>query len=207
MYTFSFLLLPVALAVYFTQSEKKTNIILLITGFLSAILIFALKEFLTLSHRVVPFSLSANFLYLFFKETLIPIFVLYILFFLLSKDEITFKIEAFFPLVASYYVVFLPYNIITSPVAKSAFEILFKPILFLNLLICMNSGLSLLYKGITGKKLLIPLGIFLLLISLPIPAITEAFFLIDSASFIYIILTIISILFSAGMLFFTSQRK
>jgi len=207
MYTFSFLLLPVALAVYFAQSEKKTNVIVLITGFLSAVLVFAIKEFLTLSHRIIPFSFNPNFLYLFFRETLIPVVILYLIFFLLSKDETSFKIEAFFPLVASFYVVFLPYIVISSPVTKSAFELFAKPVLFLGLLIGLNTGISLLYKGITGKKPLIALGILLILISLPLPAITEALFLIDAAGFTYISLTVVSILISTGLIFFTFLKK
>ena len=206
MYTFALLLLPVVLAFYFVQSEKKVNIILLITGSVTGFLVFALKEFLTLSHRIVPLSVGSNFAYLFFREAFLPIVILYGIFFLISKDDLHFKFDAFFPLVASFYCVFLPYNVATSPEAKTAFELLAKPLLTLCLLGSLSHGLILIKESINGKKILLVPAIALIIISFALPAFAEALFLTAAPVFSYTLITIFSLLLSGGSSFLTKIK-
>lgn len=207
MFTFAVLLLPVALAFYFVQSEKKVNIILVITGAVTGFLVFALKEFLTLSHRIVSFSFTSNFLYLFFREAFIPVVLLYGIFFLISKDDLDFKFEAFFPLIASFYCVFLPYDVATSPEAKSAFELLAKPVLFLSLLVSINHGLLLINESLKGKKVLLCAGIALIIISFVMPSVAEALFLTDSPVYSYTLISVFAVLLAAGGEFFRNIKK
>lgn len=201
MFTFSVLLLPLAIGIFFTQNKNKANIILVITGFLTGIIVFALKEFLTLSHRVVPFSFGENFSYLFLRETFLPLVFLYLVFFFLSKDELSFKLEAFFPLIASYFVVFLPYQCITSPEAKTAFEAFFKPVLFLSMIWGISTSLHFIKNGIAGKKNLCVLGVAGIIVFLILPALAESMFLMDFPAISYILLSILAFLLALGAKF------
>ena len=193
MFTFSILLLPVVLAFYFLESGKKENIILLITGSLSGILVFALKEFLTLSHRVVPLSFAENFIFLFMKECLIPLAVLYAIFWVISKDSREFKIQGFFPLITSFYSIYLPYLCITSPEANTVFIIVAKPVLYLSMIISVNNGI----KMISQKKGSLALAVIIITSALIIPSLAESLFLISAPGLTYIILIPISIALSA----------
>jgi len=207
MFTFAVLLLPVALAFYFAQSEKKVNIILLITGTITGFLVFGLKEFFTLSHRIVPLSFGSNFLYLFFREAFIPIVLIYGVFFLISKDDLEFKFDAFFPLIASFYCVFLPYSIATSPEAKTAFELLGKPLLFLSLLGSLSHGIAIIKIALGKNKKLLALGIGLIVISFSLPAIAESLFLTGASAFAFALVTVISILLTASGLIFQKINR
>ncbi len=180
---------------------------MIITGCVTAFLVFALKEFFTLSHRNIPLSFAPNFLYLFFREAFLPIVLLYAVFFLLSKDDLDFKLEAFFPLVTSFYVVFLPYIVITSPETKTAFEVLAKPVLFTSLLVSLSQGVSYIQNGLKGKKGLIAVGIILILVSFCIPAAAESFFLMDSPAIYVILLILFSVILTSLNLFIRILRK
>jgi len=204
MFTFSLILMPLALAFYFLQTERKVNIILLITGLISAVLVFALKEFFTLSHRIVPLSFSTNFLYLFFRETLIPCGALYGIFWLSSKDDTDFKCNGFFPLTASFYAVYLPYIIINSPEATTAFEILGKPLLYLVMLVSVAHAILLISRK---TKVSITLGILIILFTVTMPSVCEALFLINAPAIFYILLTTITILLPFAGLIIHKLKK
>ncbi|MCQ2573847.1 MAG: hypothetical protein MJ182_08120 [Treponema sp.] len=194
MFTFSLLLFPLALGIYFAETKKKSDVILVITGSLTAFLIFALKEFLTLSHRIIPLSLGINFSYLFFRETFIPIVLLYGVFWILSKDSAEYKFLGFFPLVASFFTVFLPYNVITSPEAKTAFEILAKPVLYLSMIMNLARGFQLINSSLSSKKVFPVIhGSLIIAFSILLPAMAEALFLSDFPWYSYIILILLSL--------------
>lgn len=201
MFTFSVLLLPLAIGIFFTQNKNKANIILVITGFLTGIIVFALKEFLTLSHRVVPFSFGENFWYLFLREAVLPVAILYLVFFFISKDELSFKLEAFFPLIASYFVVFLPYQCITSPEAKTAFEAFFKPVLFFSMIWGISTCLYFIKDGINGNKALCALGGAGILVFLVLPALAETMFLMNFPAISFILLSVLALALASGAKF------
>lgn len=211
MFIFSIAILPLTLAFFFCytkDSKNKSDVILVIFGFLASIVVFALKEFLTLSHIVVPYSFSENFLRLLFKETLLPVVILYLLFFFITKDSTEYKIHGFFPLTAAYFTVFLPYFCITSPEAKTAFETVLKPVLFTSMLSSVAMGLKLIYKGLSSQdnKILAAAGFAACFCSFFLPALAETFFLMDYRLISYILTLVISLIITAGTAFFTIKK-
>lgn len=199
MFTFTILLLPLAVAFYYFNSEKKHSLLSICIGIITGFLVLAVKEFFTNSHRIIPYSYSSNFIFLLFAETFIPVVVLFGIYFLISKDSLEFKFGEFFPLTASFYIVYLPYLVISSPEAKTAFEIFAKPVLFLSMLVSLQTGLNLILKGIKSKKFFIPAGVFLILLYLVIPALMEALFFTAVNPWLYGLLTGLSALISAGL--------
>ena len=67
-------------------------------GILTGIIVCACQSFFTFAHRVIPYNFMDNYLYLLFRQTILPLFILYLVFFLVSKDELQFKIDSFLPL-------------------------------------------------------------------------------------------------------------
>lgn len=211
MFIFCIALLPLSLAFFFIctkNGKNKPNVILLISGLLAGIVVFALKEFLTLSHIVVPFSFSENFLRLLLKETLLPMLIPYLIFFFLTKDDMEYKIQGFFPLTAAYFTIFLPYFCITSPESKTVFEAFLKPVLYTSVISSVAMGLSLIYKGFTvpGCKTLSAAGIAACLVSVFLPALAETMFLLDYPLVSYVLTLVISLIIAAGTAFITIKK-
>ena len=92
-----------------TLSKEKRNLIVIFLGVFSSTLLCAVQEFVLFSHRLVPYSFGQNLLF-YFPQTLVMTIVVYGLFILLTKDEWDFKIKSFFPLIMSFYSIYLPYQ-------------------------------------------------------------------------------------------------
>lgn len=207
MFTFSLFLMPLAIWFYCVQTKRKSDSIFITAGFLLGIIVLTLKEFFSFSHRIVEFSFWSNLFYIFFRETFLPVVLIFGFFLLISKDEKDFKLKAFFPLLASFYIVYLPYSCFTSPEPNSAFEYFFKPVLILNMLCCIHQAVKMISCEIKQTPLLFILGLAILIISMVLPALAETFFLIGSPYYICIILTVISFLVPAAGVFYQILKK
>jgi hypothetical protein len=83
-------------------------------------------------HRIPSAGFWLNFLYIVFSQTAVPAVVVFLLFVYLSKDTIEFRIGSYFPLLCSFYAVYLPYHIMAgSGSAYSFFELFLKPLMYL----------------------------------------------------------------------------
>lgn len=191
MYTFSILLLPLALSLYCAHSKRKSDALIIITGLLTGFFVLACKEFFTFSHRIVLYSFGRNFAYLFFREALIPLAVLYAAFFFLSKDTKEFRIKAFFPLLASFYTVYLPYLVITGPEARVFFTLFVKPWAFTAMLLSLGTGLEAAVLNQSGKIMYRILGIAVCVLGIVLPSLTETFFLMGYPVIIRIVLVLL----------------
>lgn len=180
MFVFSFVFLPLLLACFcfFYKSHKMVPVIAI--GILTGIIVCACQSFFTFAHRVIPYNFIDNYLYLLFRQTILPLFILYLVFFLVSKDELQFKIDSFLPLNLSYYSIYLPYIIITtSEGLYSWFALFVKPVLFGAMLVQTAISVWYFYKLLKNNKII--LSILLTIISLIyicLPAMFESLYLI-----------------------------
>lgn len=132
MFAFLFLLFPVCLIVVCLKMNDSAFLPVVLTGTFSAIAFCAAKFLFMFMHRVVTFSFVINFFYIFCFYVFLPVAVVYILFFFISKNDLCFRLRAFFPLVVSFYMIFLPFQIICyNESAFSFYEIFAKPFLYL----------------------------------------------------------------------------
>lgn len=182
MLTFLIVLMPLSIVFYeFIKREPKDFMPLLI-GLLSSSLYCALKAFFTFSHRVVPYSFGLNFIFLFMHQIFLPILIVYVLFFVISKDSIEFKVNSFFPLISSFYAVYLPYIVISAnqSTVYPFYEILFKPVIFLCLILHLTILLKFIHKEIKRKKILfLILDVVSAIIFLVLPSIIETMYLLN----------------------------
>ncbi|MCR4742103.1 MAG: hypothetical protein K5866_04440 [Treponema sp.] len=147
------ILMPLAFTFYCFLKKDKQIFIPALTGFMSAVLFCALKAFFTFTHRVVPYSFWENFLFYFVKE-IMPLIVIYALYFLLSKDTIEYKTKIFFSLICAFEIVFLPYTAISNAETRvySGFDLFILPSLILSLIVELNLNVNYLYNAISQKK-------------------------------------------------------
>ena len=181
MITFLLLLFPVALIVYGIWTKEKKDIIPFFCGVMSAVLFCALKVFLTYSHRIVPFSFSENMIYYLLRLSLLPVGILYLLYFFIVKDSKEYKIKSFFSLTAGFYAVYLPYFIISgSEAIYSGYDLFLRPAVYLSLICMCAISLHYLYKSITEKNyLFIAVSVLLLIVALIVPSISDALYAIN----------------------------
>ena len=95
MMIFTFLFLILALAGCCLVTRKRSVIPVISCGATAAVLVCAFRTFFLYAHRVIPYSFGENFAFLLIRQAVLPILILYGLFFLLSRDSLEFKADMF----------------------------------------------------------------------------------------------------------------
>lgn len=188
-----YLILPLVLVLFCLCYRESKSLPLIFIGFMSAVIFCAVRMIFFFDHRIIHYSYMANFLYLLFRETLLPSLILYGVFFLISKDEMKYKISAIFPLEISFYIAFLPYQIInSSALPTSSFYLIIKPLIFIIMFATINIFAHDIYVTPKNKENLwkIILFSFLILVALGIPAAIESLYLVTTCLWLSILCTV-----------------
>ena len=196
MLLFSFLLLPLLITwfCFYYKNRKVSSVI--VFGAFAAILVCGFRAFFTFSHRIIPYDFTENFIYLLVRQALLPSVLLYLLFFLISKDDFKFKTEMFLPLEWSFYSIYLPYVIISSADGLySWFDLFFKPALFAAMILQCGILVKYFYFDLKAKKIFAGIIFALIgMIYICLPAIFESLFLMDSYTALIVLLGAVYIL-------------
>ena len=176
-----FLLLPLILAAYCFYKKDKRVIPAIFLGIIVAVLVCGFRAFFLYAHRIVPFSFEKNAIYLLMRQSLLPVILVYGIYFFWSKDELSYRIETFFPLMISFYMLYLPYNIIsTSGHVFTTFPLFVKPVIFAVMIFSIALFLSHVEKAFENKRyVFVALWIIVSIISLVIPALLESMYILD----------------------------
>ncbi|MBP5520287.1 MAG: hypothetical protein J6X84_06900 [Treponema sp.] len=185
------LLLPLILAAWCFYKKRVDMIPVIFMGIVAAVLICGFRTFFLYSHRVIPYSFVKNVFYLLFHQSLVPIALVYGIFFLISKDSLSFKIEAIFPLLLSFYVLYLPYNIISSSEQiYTTFPLFVKPVLFTVMIFSLALAVKQIEKShFAENSLYTAIWVGIAFGSIVFPAILESMYLLDANYFFILILS------------------
>ena len=191
MYLFMFLLLPLILTAWCFYKKDTHMIPVIFTGLITAVLVCGFRAFFLYSHRIIPLSFATNMIYLLVRQTLLPVVVLYGVFFLVSKDTVSYKVEAIFPLLISFYILYLPYTILsTSEKIITTFPLLVKPVLFTVMIFSLALSAKHIEKTVTGKKYFsCTVWILISLVCVVFPSVMETMYLLDKSYFLILILS------------------
>lgn len=191
MYLFMFLLLPLILAAWCFYKKDSHLIPVIFTGIVAAVLVCGFKAFFLYSHRIIPYSFERNVLYLLVRQTLLPVVLLYGIFFAWSKDKISYKVESFFPLLISFYMLYLPYTIIsTSEGLYTSFPLLVKPVLFVVMIFSLGLSAKHIEKAVINKKYLFSaIWVIIGLASILVPSLLEGMYILDMNYLLVLILS------------------
>lgn len=193
MLLFSLLLIPVVLGGFCLYYKDKKIFLPICFGLISGILVCSFKTFFVYSHRIVPYSVGQNFLFIFFRQIFFPTVILYLIFFFFSKDDFKYKIDMCCPLLLSFYMIFLPYTIITSSEGLySIFNLFIKPVVYTFLIIQVSYSFKVVIESVVDKESEINFKQALIgLVYFVLPALIESFFLVDKLTLVMIILAVI----------------
>ncbi len=191
MYLFMLLLLPLILAAWIFYKKNPHMIPVIFTGLITAVLVCGFRAFFLYAHRVIPFSFGLNMWYLLLRQTLLPIIALYGIFFAVSKDTISYKVEALFPLLISFYILYLPYTILsTSEKVITTFPLFIKPVLFTVMIFSLGLSAKHIEKTIRAKKYFFTaVWIIIALVSIVFPSVAETMYLLDMSYFLILVLS------------------
>ncbi len=185
------LLLPLILAAWCFYKKDSHLIPVIATGLIAAVLVCGFRAFFLYSHRIIPFSFEKNMWYLLLRQTLLPVIILYGGFFLISRDKISYKVEALFPLLISFYMLYLPYAILSSSEkVLTSFPLFVKPVLFTVMIFSLGLSAKHIEKTLEGKKYVFTvIWAFLCIVSLVLPAILETMYILDMSYFLILLLS------------------
>lgn len=191
MYLFMLLLLPLILAAWIFYKKSPHMIPVIFTGLITAVLVCGFRAFFLYAHRVIPFSFGLNMWYLLLRQTLLPIIALYGIFFAVSKDTISYKVEALFPLLISFYILYLPYTILsTSEKVITTFPLFIKPVLFTVMIFSLGLSAKHIEKTVRAKKYFFTaVWIIIALVSIVFPSVAETMYLLDMSYFLILVLS------------------
>lgn len=186
-----FLLIPLTLAAWCFYKKDPHMIPVIFTGLIAAVLVCGFRAFFLYSHRIIPYSFAMNMLYLLLRQTLLPVIVLYGVFFLISKDSVSYKVEALFPLLISFYLLYLPYTILsTSEKILTTFPLFVKPVLFTVMIFSLALCASHIEKNIIAKKYFFcAIWIIISIISIVFPSVLETMYILDMSYFLILVLS------------------
>ena len=198
MYLFMFLLLPLVLAAWCFYKKDSHLIPVIFIGAVVAVLVCGFKAFFLYSHRIIPYSFQSNVMYLLIRQTLLPVILVYGLFFVWSKDKVSYKVEAFFPLLISFYMLYLPYTIIsTSEGIYTTFPLLVKPVLFVVMIFSLALGAKHIEQTVINKKFVFTaIWILISIVSVIVPSLIEGMYILDMS---YILILLLSAVYSAAL--------
>jgi hypothetical protein len=190
MFLFLIILLPSVLVYNLIDSDDKAVIPVALTGVLSSVLFCALKAFFSFMYHISSAAFFPNYAYVLFGQTLVPVAVVYLLFFFVSKDEISFRIKSYFPLMCSFYSIYLPYHIIAgSSSAYSAFELFLKPVLYLMMLAVSALCVRFVFRSLEMRNIKAKINwILALCVTLLLPAAIETLWFMGFPVWIWFLL-------------------
>lgn len=195
MYLFLLLLLPASLLCYLFVTKEKKLIVSIFTGLICAVVVVACRFFFSYEHRLISYSFAENFVYSLIKQNFLPLVVMFGVFTLVSKDTIEDKFKNFFPLIISFFTVYLPYCVMSSSeVYYQGYDIFLKPFIYFSMICQIAVSLQYTLKFIQQKKIIfVILNILLILIYAVYPAVSDSLYAID---YNFVIVLIIGIIYS-----------
>lgn len=206
MLSFLFLLLPLAFIFYCLVQKDKQILIPFLIGLGFAIVACAFKAFFTFTHRVIPYSFGQNLGFYLSQNLILPI-ILCVAYFVISRDSVDYKVNCFFPLICSYFMIALPYGVIagTETVVYSGYEIFVKPVVCLAMLYQVAIDLVLLYEGIKSKYVLkIILNVIFIIAYLILPAFLDTLYVMGVQ--FYLLLAIAAVYVVSPIVFFVYRN-
>lgn len=203
MILFVLTIFPMSLIIFYLKKDRNNRAFFLpiiFTGFFTGVLYLAYKLLFSTFYHIPQANIFANFIYYLIFQAIIPIVAIYGLFFLFArKDTIEDRFSFFFPLIASFYSVFLPYMVLETQKPYPGFLLFIKPLMFLAMFIIIQIYLSKLLetKG-NSKETAKKIGIIIL--ALCIPAFVESLWVVNVFPLFWIIPATLIILFAAYLI-------
>lgn len=203
------ILIPSVLVFYCVKSRDKAAVAVASLGAFAGFLVCVFLALFASLHRIPEYSFSSNFAHYALREYILPLAVIYAVFFLVTKDEFSFKAKSFFPLSAGFLSFFMPYIIIVSNDSVFSFyELFVKPSLWLSMIIIASGIVPRLLKA-GAEKSYRSLSFFSVVLAFVIffPPFLNSLWILNWMKPAFVVLSVLYILFAASAGFFSLLKK
>ena len=206
MLLFLLLLIPVSLIVYIIIRKDRSVILPVFAGLITAVVVCACRFFFTYEHRLIYNSFSENLIYYLVKQSFLPLVVVSAVYALISRDNAQFKVNNFFPLLGTFFAVYLPYCVITSSeFYYQAYDIFLKPVIYLAMLVmisfCLIDGL----EALKSKKIVcVIFDILIIGVYAFYPAVSDALYAINYS---FAVILLVGLIYSVLPVVYFSLSK
>lgn len=200
MFLFTVILIPATLVFYCVSVRDKMIVAVSLCGILSGFFVCICTSLFTFMHRVPLYSFGSNFRYYASREYILPIVLLFFVYFFVTKDDFSFKARAFFPLSLGFLSVFVPY--ITVSAKQSAFsfyELFAKPVIWLSMVIFLKFLVVRLFSSGTGIKLSVIMYSVLAAFVLFVPPFINALWVVNWLNVLSVITGLFYVLFAVAL--------
>ena len=200
MFLFTVILIPATLVFYCVSVRDKMIVAVSLCGILSGFFVCICTSLFTFMHRVPLYSFGSNFRYYASREYILPILLLFFVYFFVTKDDFSFKARAFFPLSLGFLSVFVPY--ITVSAKQSAFsfyELFAKPVIWLSMVIFLKFLVVRLFSSGTGIKLSVIMYSVLAAFVLFVPPFINALWVVNWLNVLSVITGLFYVLFAVAL--------
>lgn len=154
MYIFLVSFLPLVFILFSLNAKDKNYFASGLWGLFAGILHTFFAVIFTRNHFVFKFSLFENTFYFLLNEYFLPCIVWVILYILITKDDFSFRLKSVFIFEIGFYSIYLPYFVIFSGnISFSFYELFFKPVIVLSMILITKILLDLSVKLIEDKKI------------------------------------------------------
>lgn len=153
MFLFHILVLPAILIVpCYLKKSFKDYVVPVIFGVIFAVLWALFDSFFVFSATYFEYSILKIFLTILIKNTLVPLVLTGLVFFILIKGSIDSRFKSFFPLWTAFFSIALPYSIKSGKTSFSFFELFIIPLLFACLLILLDIFIRFIISEVSELK-------------------------------------------------------
>lgn len=210
MYIFLILAIPLFYTLYLHINNKQKDFpiaFMVFMGTFFSVIYCFIEFFITYTYRDSVYSVFQVFPYYFKILTLIPILVCGIIVFILSKDNLIFKLEKFVPLLTGFYIIYLPYKFISINEDFDFFNLFLVPIIIFAFILTLDLGIKFI-KDIVEKKLkkiALVIAIPLIVLTLIMPALICSLYYTQILPVLYYIFLVTYIVGTIVLLFFENK--
>lgn len=155
MYLFLLLSIPVFYILYIQFKQKQKDLshgFMVFFGTFLATLYCIIDFFVFYAYKEPVYNVFSLFPDYFITYTLIPFLICIVILFIFAKDNLSFKLEKFFPLLVGFFIIYFPYKTITQNRVFDYFLLFLTPVLYFSMLIFLDYIMTLI-KGLVEKKL------------------------------------------------------
>lgn len=180
MFLFMLVLFPSVLVFFGLRVKDKVVMPVAIGSAVFGVLSCLTLSVLSFRHRIVPFSFFSNWFYFSKTEYILPLLLVSVLYFIITKDNVSFKARNIFVVALAFFAIYMPFCIIGGDAKQfSFFEIFMKPAMILSMTVFFSFFALLLKKNICTKNTpLIVLDCMFLLVLLLLPPAVNALWLV-----------------------------
>lgn len=200
MFLFTVILIPATLVFYCVSVRDKMIVAVSLCGILSGFFVCICTSLFTFMHRVPLYSFNSNFSYYASREYILPIVLIFFVYFFVTKDDFSFKARAFFPLSLGFLSVFVPYITVSAKQAAFSFYELFaKPVIWLSMVIFLKFLVVRLFSSGTGTKLSVIMYSVLAAFVLFVPPFINALWVVNWLKILSVITGLFYVLFAVAL--------